>query len=232
LIERAKTETLAAEPLRERFEKAREQAEDLVYSELDESDQHRIADDEVVPDAAELAGLEARIAKARARDAAHIADQQRRLAMAATLDALQTLGYETSVVDEATWFKNRSMFISRPEWGGYVVRLTPRDGTMVLFAGRYVDEDSWNDATRPLSPEMEAHYRLRIDDWCSSHLPRLERALRNRGIELNVRDVEDDVHEIQPVARQELGDTMADRIQTRIVEQEKAQDALKGARHA
>lgn len=221
LIEQAQTEARAIEPLRTRLEEARKRAADLVYSQLPESDQRQLADDDSIPDTTEMAALEARLRQAKADDAARIFDQQQRLAMAATLDALQNLGYETSVVDEATWFKNGSMFISRPEWGGYVVRLTPRQGTIVLFAGRYVDDASLQTAEEAITPEMEAFYSDKIDDWCTVHLPRLVAALKHRNIGLDIRELEEDVHEIQPVAREEIGDAMASRIETRVDDKER-----------
>jgi hypothetical protein len=221
LIERAHAEARTIEPLRARMARARELAADLVYAQLSEADQRLLADEDSVPDAEEVARLEGRLRGAKASDAARISNQQRRLAMAATLDALQGLGYDTSVVDEATWFKNGSMFISRPEWGGYVVRLTPRDGKFVMFAGRYVDDASWKDAEETITPEMEKFYGGKIDDWCKSRLPDLVKALKQRNIALNVEEGETDVHAIQPVARDEIGDAMAKRIETRVDERER-----------
>lgn len=232
LIERARAEARIIEPLRARMAKAREVAADLVYSRLSEADQRLLADDDTVPDTEEVTRLESRVREATASDAARIFDQQRRLAMAATLDALQGLGYDTSVVDEATWFKNGSMFISRPEWGGYVVRVTPRDGKFVMFAGRYVDDASLKDAAEAITPEMEKFYRGKIDEWCAIHLPRLVEALKQRDIALNIHELETDVHAIQPVARGEIGDAMAKRIETRVDERERRGGAGVRARKA
>lgn len=221
LIQRAQAEARTAEPLRQRLARARALAADLVYSQLPEADQRLLADENAVPGAMDLARLEERLHAAMAADAARIFDQQRRLAMAATLDALQSLGYETSVVDEATWFKNGSMFISRPEWGGYVVRLTPRDGSFVMFAGRYVDKFSSPNAAETLTPEMERFYHLKIDDWCEVHLPRLVEALKQRDIVLNVHEMDSSPNEIQAVTRDEIGAAMAQRIETRIDKRER-----------
>lgn len=232
LIERAQADARAVEPLRARIAKACEVAADLVYSQLPEADQKLLADEDAVPDAMEMARIEERLREATASDAARIADQQRRLAMAATLDALQSLGYETSVVDETTWFRNGSMFISRPEWGGFVVRLTPHEGAFVFYAGRYVDDGSWREEEAPITPEMEKFYREKIDDWRKVYLPRLVEALGQRNIVLSVHETESAVSAIQPVAREEIGDAMASQIETRSDEKEHRGGGAARAREA
>jgi len=203
LVNGATSEARALEPLRKRVAKARELAADLVYHSLSAEDQGWLLDENSLPGEAKIAALERQLAEAKAKDAEKIREQQQRLVMAATLDALQNLGYTTSVMDETAWWEKGSMFISSPEWGGYVVRLTPQDdGSIRFFACRYVDDHGLD----AMTPEMEAFYEQKIGDWCDVHLKRLVGALEARNIQLDIREVDEVcAADIQPVASDEVG---------------------------
>lgn len=219
LVNRATLEARAMEPLRRRVARARELAADLVYHPLTADEQGWLLDDNSVPEEEKIAALERRLAEAKAKDAEKIREQQQRLVMAATLDALQNLGYSTSVVDETTWWDNGSMFISRPEWGGYVVRLAQQDdGSIRFFACRYVDDHGLD----AMTPEMESFYEQKIGDWCGVHLKRLVDALKSRNIQLDIREVDEVcAADIQPVARDEVGTAMQEFIEEHRGDQEK-----------
>lgn len=220
LIATARAEAQAAGPLRNRMATVCKLAEDLVYARLDETDLRLLADESFLPDEAEVTRLENLVEVARAQDAARIAAQQRRFVMAATLDVLQQAGYETSVVDETAWFERGSMFISRPEWGDFVVRITPGAGTFRVYAGRYVGD--LGDQPE-MTPEMEAYYTQRIDEWRGVHLKDWASFLKARGIDVSISELETDPKQIQRVTSSEIGksgrngEEMVGRIEQRIV---------------
>ena len=83
-----------------------------------------------------------------------------------------------------------------------------------------------------MTPETEEYYRVKIDDWRKVHLPRLVQSLEKRHIALDIRETESAVSAIQKVAREEIGDAIASRIESRTDEQERRGGKAAQAREA
>lgn len=216
LVARAREDARNVAVLKDRMTAVRKDVQELMYAELSSDDQEVIADVGQVPAPDVIQRLEEHVQAARMQDHDRIVDQQRRFVRAATLDVLQQLGYETSVVDETTWFKNGSMFISRSDWGDFVVRITSVNGSLRVFAGRHVGDGAEASALGPLTPEMNRRYKARIDAWCGKYLGDLVKNLDRRGITAKVTELDVDPSLIQPVLSKELGEQMARRIEQRV----------------